>query len=141
MALIIISVLFFVILGIKNFFKKSFCVICGAVSLTWLGLLILYWQGIFTDVVTVSLLVGETILALYYLFDAKAKEELKFFRLPFLLSLITTAYFVITFSFSLNVLFLLVGLWFAFLIIYSFRYKSVAVESFMSSVMECCKRW
>ena len=136
-----IITLFFVLLIAKNLSNKIFCVICGAVTLTWITLLVLYWKGIFTDIVVIALLMGESSLAIYYLFDAKAKEEWKFFRLPLLLSLVTFSYFLITLSNVIQSLFFLIGLWVIFLIIYAFRYKSVVVESFMSSVMECCKRW
>ena len=136
-----ITVLFFLLLLAKRFSSKIFCVICSAVTLTWLTLLILYWKGIFTDVIIISLLMGETSLAIYYLFDAKAPEEWKFFRLPLLLSLLTIFYFLVTFSNLLQSLFFLIGLWVVFTVIYTLRYRSVAVESFMSSVMECCKRW
>jgi len=141
LVLVGIVVLFFLLLWAKRFSNKILCVICGAVTLTWAVLLVLYWKGIFSDIVIISILVGESSLAIYYLFDARAKEEWKFFRLPFLLSLITLSYFLITFSNIVQSLFFLAGLWVVFLIIYAFRYKSVVVESFMSSVMECCKKW
>ena len=141
LVLVGISVLFFLILWAKSFSIKLFCAICGAVTLTWVTLLILYWKGIFSDIMIIAILMGESSLAIYYLFDTKAKEEWKFFRLPFLLSLVTLFYFLITLSKVMQSLFFLTGLWVIFLIIYAFRYKSVVVESFMSSVMECCKRW
>ena len=136
-----ITSLFFLILWAKSLSNKIFCVICGAITLTWITLLILYWKGMFSDTAIIAILIGESSLAVYYLFDAKAKEEWKFFRLPLLLSLITFSYFLITFSKIIQSLFFLAGLWIVFLIIYTFRYKSVVVESFMGSVMRCCRKW
>src|SRR3989344_3178232 len=90
--ILMITVLFFFLLLIKGifkkWFKKEFCVICAAVSLTWITLLILSWLEIFNDKTIIALLMGMSILGIFYLVENKVKERLTLFRLPFLLSLI-----------------------------------------------------
>ena len=65
-----ISISFFLLLGIKSLFKKKLeklCVICASVSLTWIFLLILYFLGKFEDLVVIALLMGGSVVGLYYL--------------------------------------------------------------------------
>jgi len=52
-----ITALFFILLFIKSFTKKKFCVICVSVSLTWITLLILYFLNIFTDKLIIGILI------------------------------------------------------------------------------------
>ena len=81
--LVSITLLFFVLLIIKEFIgsklKKNFCAICGAVVLTWLALLILYWLGIFQNKIILALLIGESALGIFYVVERKVREKLKIF--------------------------------------------------------------
>ena len=91
--------LFFILLVIKNFFKEHrerFCVICVTVSLTWVVLLVLFWLKLFEDKIIIALLMGQSILGVYYILEGQVKEELKIFRLPFLLTLIIIGYLLLT---------------------------------------------
>lgn len=137
-----IAVLFFILLFIKSLLnyklQEKFCVICTAVTLTWFVLLILYWLNIFKNPVIIALLIGQTILAIYYILDKN--EGLNFFRLPFLLSLIFVAYSLIRIPDEVNSIGLLAVLWTLFILIYFYR-NNKNLNSFVNKIIECCKRW
>ncbi|MBS3171289.1 hypothetical protein J4449_01615 [Candidatus Woesearchaeota archaeon] len=133
----IISVLFFVLLFIKSFFRlNNFCVICGSVSLTWILLLILYWSGYFKNTLIIALLAGQSILGLFYLFEKK----LEMFRLPFLLTLTFFGYslFGVYDGIKESVIFLLI-LWLLFFVLYYYQDKNM--KSFVKKIIECCRNW
>jgi len=138
-----IIILFFILLGIKQFmskkFKERFCVICASISLTWIILLILFYLDIFNNKIILALLIGTSISGIYYLIESKVKEKLKIFRLPFILTLIFIGYILIEgIEGVLSVIILLAILWISFLIIYNY---SSSNNSLVKKLIECCKKW
>ena len=96
--LIGISVLFFVLLGIKSIFKKKLqklCTICASISLTWILLLVLYLFGKFQDLTIIALLLGGSVVGIFYLWERKTKKTKLIFRLPVMITLIYIAYFIL----------------------------------------------
>ncbi|MEK6812122.1 MAG: hypothetical protein AABX76_01040, partial [Nanoarchaeota archaeon] len=78
-----ISALFFMLLALKNLFNiKKVCIICASVSLTWIVLLTFYLLKIFTDKTIIAILMGQTSLALFYIWEKKVKNKVRLFRLP-----------------------------------------------------------
>lgn len=138
--LIGIIILFFILLLLKNIFNwKKFCTLCISISLTWIILLILYFLNIFSDKIILAILMGHTSLGLFYLFEKKAEEKFKIFRLPLLLSFIFIIYSVIE-NFDFNSLLLIFGLWLIFYLIYLFR-NNKGFNKFTKKLIECCKNW
>jgi hypothetical protein len=139
-----IIVLFFLILIIKQIFPKKLknktCALCLAVIITWLSLLVLYWSGRFDNLVIISLLMGGSILGIFYTIERNVKKDLTLFRLPFFLTLLSLGYFLLTLEVVVKVLILLFILWFVFLIIYLYR-KNKNLNSFVKKIVECCKKW
>lgn len=138
-----ISILFFILLGIKEILKKKtkkFCAICGAVSITWVTLLILYFIGLFNNKIIIALLIGGSVVGVFYSWEHRTKREKLVFRLPLILSLFLLAYFVLIKEIILESLIFLVFIWDLFLIIYSYR-KSKKFNLFIKKIIECCKRW
>ncbi|PJE81903.1 hypothetical protein COU58_00245 [Candidatus Pacearchaeota archaeon CG10_big_fil_rev_8_21_14_0_10_32_42] len=137
-----IVILFFVLLGIKEFFsekfKKKFCVICTSVTLTWIILLAFNLYGLFEDKILLGILMGHTSLGLFYIFESNASEKAKVFRLPLLLTFISLIYFVLS-GFEKISFFILVGLWFVFGLFYLFGNSEA--KSFVNKLIECCKNW
>ena len=138
-----ITVLFFLFLVIKNLFfqEKKICVLCIAVGVSWITLLILYSQTQYTNPLLVALLMGQSVLGIFYLVEHKVKEELTLFRLPFLLTLTIFGYTVLSRSTDLflSIIFLVV-LWFVFGLVYYYRNNSHFQNS-VKKLIECCKRW
>ena len=140
-----ITALFFVILLVKGVlkktFKKDFCAICAAVSLTWISLLVLYWLKLFDNKVILALLMGESIVGIFYLVEAKVRKELTLFRLPFLLTLVVVGYSLIEVPNDLvKIIVSLIILWVIFTLAYFYRNNS-KTSSLINKIVECCKRW
>jgi len=129
-----ITILFFLFLIMRNLSKKI-CAICLAVSLSWIILLTFYFWGYFLDKTIIAILMGMSVLGLFYMFY----EELSVFKLPFILTLIFIIYSVLE-SFSINSLYLLIILWIFFFIVYIFR-KNPSLKYGINKLIECCKKW
>ncbi len=140
----IIIGLFFSILLIKQFFHKKLkdkiCALCLSIIITWAGLLILYWTGRFENLLIIALLMGGSVLGIFYTVERNVKKDLTLFRLPFFLTLLSMGYFLLTFENFLNVLILLVILWSIFLIIYLYR-RNKNLNLLVKKIVECCKKW
>lgn len=131
-----ISALFFMLLALKNLFNiKKVCIICASVSLTWIVLLTFYLLKIFTDKTIIAILMGQTSLALFYIWEKKVKNKVRLFRLPLLLSMIFVIYSILE-SFNLNSLIFLTALWLFFLIVYLLKNNKLAKK-----IVECCRKW
>lgn len=134
--LIGITVLFFLLLALKNIFKmKKVCVICLSIALTWIFLLALFWSGKFHDKTIMALLIGQTIVGVYYILERKVNRPLLIFRLPFLLTAIFIAYSILE-IFIFNALIFIFVLWILFFIVYLFKNNE-----FANKLIECCKKW
>lgn len=137
-----IIVLFFTLLAIKEIFnkklKEKFCVICTSVTLTWIALLILNFMNLFQDKILLGILMGHTSLGIFYIFERNTYKRLKIFRLPLLLSFISTIYFVLA-GFDLISFFILIGLWIVFGIVFVFSNNKS--KSFVNKLIECCRNW
>lgn len=133
-----IVVLFFVVLIVKSLLKKEFCAICVAVSLSWLSFFSLYKFNLFDNVIILALLMGQSILGVFYLLEKKSAESLKLFRLPFLLSLTFVFYSSVTSSLDFSVVKLLLSLWLLFSVIFVYR-KNERIKLFVDKIVACCK--
>ncbi len=136
LALAGIMILFFILLIIKNIFNiKKFCTICLSVTLTWIVLLILYFLGIFVDKIIIAILMGHTSLGLFYILEKKVREEFLIFRLPYLLTSISIIYFILN-DFITSGLYVLLGLWLLFVLIYLFKFNKLTKK-----IIKCCEKW
>lgn len=138
--LLAITVLFVILFILKSLIKKEFCVICGAVFITWVSLLILFKLNYFNNQIILAILLGESALGIYYLIDKKL-ELAKVFRLPLILTLITMAYSLISVPDDLiRVLIFLTITWLLFIIIYSYK-SNDKVKILIDKLVKCCKEW
>lgn len=140
-----IIILFFILLGVKQFFngkfKREFCAICFAVSLTWVFLFFLYFKGIFLDKTLLALLMGMSGLGVFYLWEKSVRKNFRLFRLPLFLTIILILYLLIEGASGLSgVFYLTFGLWAFFFLIYSFR-ENKKIRKFAKKIVECCKEW
>lgn len=147
LALILSSMigLFVIILVLKQLTKelinKEFCVLCATISLTWISLLILHWNGLFDNPSLIALLMGGSIVGIYYLVERRVKKELLLFRLPFFLTQIFVGYLLLKPSLDLwKSALLLLLLWSLFTISYISR-NSPLFQKKVKQLIECCKRW
>ncbi len=138
-----IIAVFFVLLIAKELFvrKTMLCLICASVSLTWIALLVLYRKGVFDGPIILSMLMGQSIVGIFYLMERKVKGELHLFKVPFLLTLTFAFYSLIDFPDDFAKAAALLGiLWAALLLLLLFR-KNGRVNSLVKKILECCRRW
>ncbi len=140
-ALVSILSVFTLLLILKPFLKKEFCVLCVAVSLTWMGLLFSFWLELIEDQVIIALLMGQTTVGIFYLIEKKVKEKLLLFRLPFLLTMILLTYFLLLpAKSSLAPFMVVVVTWIITLGMYLHQTNS-KINKAIKKIVECCQRW
>ena len=133
-----ISLIFIASLIIRNLLNKAFCSLCVAVASVWLVLLYLYKSGRFSDGVLLALLVGQSITGIFYLTYRKLPKSLRIFSLPFFLSLTAVLYMLITADIQLAVFILLLVLWLAAWIIFTYR-NDPAKKAVAKILAKCCE--
>ena len=138
-----ITTLFFIMLIIKAITKWQFCALCASISLTWLTLLGLYWAKTFNDPILIALLIGNSVVGVYYLVEKKIAVKYHVFRLPFFLTLLLIGYALIT-QIQLERLLpsalLTAFLWAPFAFLYTYRNNS-KFKTTISAIINCCKNW
>mgnify|MGYP001598576098 CR=1 FL=1 len=76
--LILIFVLFIILALLREplskIIKVKICAICGAVSITWIALIVLYFLGYFLDKLLIGILMGESVTGLMYLFERRVEK-------------------------------------------------------------------
>ena len=135
-----ITVFFFALLIVKGFMKREFCAICASVSATWLIFLVLYQLGYINEPILIGILMGGSAVGFFYFIERRTKEELHFFRLPFLLTLMFAAYAFLVWDPSYQILGFIAGLWVLFGGVYLFR-KKPTLSKMVKKIIECCKNW
>jgi hypothetical protein len=141
LVLLVITGLFVVFLITKSFSKWEFCALCASVSVTWLGLLLLHWLGEFNEPLIIAVLMGQSVVGLYYFLEKRTSEALHVFRLPLLLTLTLVALFAIGTPVSLpSSLGLLAILWIALSLLYFYR-RSPKTKIVVDRIIACCKDW
>ena len=135
--------IFLVVLLVKQIIGKAsdkLCAICLAFSLTWIILLTLYYLKIFDNIIIISLLMGMTLLGIFYTIERNVKKELTVFRLPFLITIVLAGYYLLTFENILKEIILVIILWLLFIIAYIYR-NNKKFSGIVNKVVECCKKW
>jgi hypothetical protein len=141
LALTVITALFAILLIVKSISKWKFCVICVSVSITWMALLVLYWLGLFNQPVIIAVLMGQTVVGLYYFLENRTDEGLHIFRLPLLLTLTLAAFIALDVTTDLVYgASLLAVLWAALSILYFYRHNP-KTKIVVDRIIACCKDW
>lgn len=141
--LYLVTGLFVLILIVKAVLGRKgekICAICSAFALTWIFLLILYYMGRFDNLLIIGLLVGLTVLGIYYTWERSVGKEKTIFRLPVLLTLVLVGYYLLTFENLFREIGIIVVLWVLFLALYLYG-KNIGLKKFVDKIVGCCRRW
>jgi hypothetical protein len=134
----IMTLAFAVLLATKRLLPFKLCLICATISASWLTLLALTKLGVFHDPLLVALLMGQSIVGIYYLLERHAPTPLLVFRWPFLLTLTLIAYSALNWRSSLlPVYWFVLALWILGRIILSYR-ADPARPSLAKRLIDCC---
>lgn len=119
---------------------KSWCAICLANTFTWIALFIMYQFGFYTNLTLIALMMGLTILGLYYTIEKVVSKSLLLFRLPFLLTIIAMGHTILAKSVDFQATLLVGGVWIIFTLLYAYR-QSPLLQTTITKLVECCKKW
>ena len=134
-----VFLLFGGLLILKKIAKIRLCAMCSAVALTWAGLLVLLWLDQFDNTALVALLIGQSVLGVYYLAEKRLPEKLMIFRLPGWMTLTFVAYIAIA-GLELWPLAVIAPAWLiaGFLYAYSANPK---LKGTVDHIIACCRDW
>ena len=138
-ALVGITGLFVLFLAARRITGMKFCALCASVSSTWFMLLVLRWVGYTVDLVLIGVLIGESVVGVYYLWEKRVAERFHIFRLPVLLSLTLVAYLLLGRIDWYGVVLVLVVLGLSALV-YALR-EHPRVRRIAEQIIVCCKGW
>jgi len=140
LAFVGIVVLFAIFIALRTIFSLKVCALCGAVSLTWITLLVLIYLDYEISLVFTGLLMGGSVVGVMYLLEQKLPEKYQLFKLPFFLTLISLAYFILEQVFFISMVAITLLLWlFATSIHIGRNVKSLGILG--QKIIECCKNW
>lgn len=139
-AILIIILLFLLGLLLRSFTSLQVCALCGAVSGTWLGLLGTRFAGMSVDPALLGLLIGGSIVGAMYAVEDRLPNAYSILKLPFYLSLLVLAYFVLVGTASYLSILLLALVWVITLFIFKTR-RHVQIKKLAQKIINCCKNW
>jgi hypothetical protein len=139
LVLIVVSVLFFVLLAAKRLGVPVPCAMCASVTLSWIGLLVLFLMGRFHEPILLAVLMGQTSIGLYGMLERKVKQTFLLFRLPYILTSILIILAVLGLRDSSSFFFVLF-MWIVFLAVYFGRSRP-SISKMIKQVIACCKNW
>src|SRR3989338_9010508 len=135
-ALGIITILFLVFLFLKSILRKEWCTLCLAVSMTWIGLLMLYKIGIFEDSILIGLLIGQSVVGILYVIEKRMNQKLRIFLLPVLLTLTTLGYVLLSLpEKGIAIVLFLLGVWALFSLLYFYQ-NNKRVHALAAKIIE-----
>lgn len=141
MVLLTIVGLFTAFLIMKSVTRWKFCVICTSVSTTWIALLLLHWLGKFDQPLIIAVLMGQSIVGLYYFLEDRTKEQFHIFRLPLLLTLTLAA--LVMLGVDTDLVYsasLLAALWAGLSLLFFYR-QHPKTRVVVDRIIACCKDW
>lgn len=135
-----ITVLFALLVGLRSLFNLKICALCGAVSTTWIVLLVMFYGSVFNDSIILGVLMGGSVVGAMYLLEQKLPEHFQIFKLPFFLTFVSVAYLALMRSFTIEVVVIPVLLWVCMGAIYAGR-NIASLKTLGRKIIECCKNW
>ena len=138
--LLAITVLFALLIGLRSLFNLKICALCGAVSTTWIILLVMFYGSVFNDPIILGVFMGGSVVGAMYLLEQKLPEHFQIFKLPFFLTFVSVAYLALMRSFTFEVVVIPVLLWICMGAIYAGR-NIASLKTLGRKIIECCKNW
>jgi hypothetical protein len=135
-----IVILFSIFIGLRSLSSLKICALCGAVSVSWIILLTLFYFKYEIDPVIIGLLIGGSTVGLIYILEQKLPEEYQLFKLPFYLTLISLSYFILEKSLIISTVIALSIIWLFTAVIYTGR-RTKSLKELGRKIIECCKNW
>ena len=140
--LIALTVLFVFYIVLRFVLKLKVCALCASVSTTWLGLLVMKLFGFEIDPLIMGILMGGSAVGIMYLLEKKMSEKYSILKFPFLLTLFTLTYIVLTdFGEGLLIYLIILFLWVVFLTVFLMGENVEVFKKIGNKLIEFCKNW
>jgi len=125
---------------LRSVSSLKICALCGSVSVLWVVLLFTFYLGYEIDVTFTALLMGSSIIGFMFLLEHRLEKKYQLFKLPYFLTLVSVAYFVLTKSIIINVIVIISLVWLIMFVIYmSERIEKIKLIG--KKIVDCCKNW
>lgn len=119
----------------------KFCAVCVTVSSTWLALLGMRLLGIAINPMLIGVLMGESIIGLYYLLERHTPPAWQIFRWPYIITMTTIVYLIIGVRSGLwAAVALLIAIWVIWGSIFVFR-EFPSIKKITQRLIACCRDW
>lgn len=126
---------------VQNITRVKFCAVCVAISSTWIILLGLRLLGYAINPAIIGVLMGESVVGLYYLLEKKLPPAWQLFRWPTLITMTVIAYLIVGIrGGAVRAIMSLALIWIAFGVIHSFRHYA-AIKKITERIIACCRDW
>lgn len=139
--IISMTMLFIVILIVQSITRLKFCAVCVVVSTTWLVLLVFQLFGYDIDARLIAVLMGESVVGLYFLLEKRAPESWHMFRWPYIMTGTALVYVIVGMRQEIwRALGVLIILWIVFGAIAIFR-QYPTLKKIAERIIACCRDW
>jgi hypothetical protein len=138
--LIGIIIVFAVFLALRSIFSFKVCALCASAFSVWVVLLFLFYSGNLVDPILIGILMGGSVVGMMYMLEQKLSEKYQIFKLPFFLTFVSAAYFVLERSVSYSAVLILLLLWVLLSGLYAAR-NTAELTTLGKKIIECCKNW
>lgn len=135
------TALFLSALLVQSVGRIKFCAACVAISLTWVALLTARALGLAVNPLWIGVLMGESIVGLYYLLEKRVPAEWQLFRWPYLITLTVLVYLAVGVRDGAALAIAsLALLWIMFGGIYAYQ-RYPLIKKVAARLIACCRDW
>lgn len=121
--------------------RLRFCAVCVTVSLTWLSLLVARLLGYAVNQTLMGILMGESVIGLYYLIEKRAPVAWQIFRWPYIITMTVVVCLVagVRSGAGLAVV-LLIAMWTIWGAAFAWR-EYPFIKKITQQLIACCRDW
>ena len=135
------TTLFLIAVVIHGLGLFRYCAVCITVSLSWMFLLVTKLVGYNVNPVLTGVLMGESIIGLYYLLERKAPVSWQIFRWPYIITMTVLTYVILGIISGIwSAILMLVIIWIVCGVIFAWR-ESVLFKKIAEQLIACCRDW
>jgi len=121
--------------------RLKFCAVCVTVGLAWLSLLAIRLFGYAVDPVLIGILMGESVVGLYYLIEKRAPAAWQIFRWPYIITMTVVVYLIAgARSGAWPAVWLLALIWIIWGAVFALR-KYPSIKKIAERLIACCRDW
>lgn len=119
------------------------CALCGAVTVTWIALLVLYYFEYSVDPTLIAILMGGSLVGSGYYLAARLPDRWEVFKLPWLITGIAVIYWLLTEGrgWEPEALMVVLTVWLVTAAVEFGGRSSQTLRGAGRQLVECCRNW